>query len=230
MLPSPRLNLCELTHRQREPIDHASAVRQHADYCTLLQRCGAEVRVLTVNRDFPDSVFIEDTAVVLDEVAVLASMGAESRRGEPAGIEPELRRHREIVRLEFPATLEGGDVLRVRNKLLVGISSRTNQAGRAALAEVGARFGYQVLPVPVHGCLHLKSAVTALPDGTLLLNAALAGHQSLDRFSVVAGSRNRAFSHQRLAGRWAGLPAQRVSPNSRSAAPAWTHRRNRGRL
>jgi dimethylargininase len=183
--PSPQLDQCELTHRPREPIDHAIAARQHADYCALLERCGAQVRVLTANRDFPDSVFIEDTAIVLDEVAVLASMGAKSRRGEPAGIEPELRRHREIVRLELPATLEGGDVLRVGRKLLVGISSRTNQAGRAALAEIGSRFGYEILPVPVRGCLHLKSAVTALPDGTLLLNAAWLDTKALKGFPLL---------------------------------------------
>src|SRR5580704_846509 len=131
--PSPNLDACELTHVTRVPIDHARAAQQHADYCAMLGGCGAEVRILTANLALADSVFIEDTAIVLDEVAVLTSMGAKSRQPEPAGIEPELRRHREVVRINPPATIEGGDVLRVGRKLLVGDSSRTNRVGFDAL-------------------------------------------------------------------------------------------------
>ena len=88
-VPSPRLHDALRTHVERVPIAYDVALRQHAAYCALLRRCGVTVRTLDVNRDLPDGVFIEDTAVVLDEVAVLASMGAPSRRAEPAGIEPE---------------------------------------------------------------------------------------------------------------------------------------------
>src|SRR5437870_10976384 len=104
-------------------------MRQHGAYCSMLRTCGAEVITLDVNRDLPDCVFIEDTAIVLDEVAVLASMGVESRRAEPAGIEPVLREYRQVHHLEPGATLEGGDVLQVGHTLLVGMSSRTNSAG-----------------------------------------------------------------------------------------------------
>lgn len=183
--PSPHLDACELTHVARVPIDHARAVQQHAAYCAMLQRCGAEVCTLTVNLAFPDSVFIEDTAIVLDEVAVLTSMGAKSRQAEPAGIEPELRRHREVVRIHHPATIEGGDVLRVGRKLLVGASARTNRAGLAALTEIAGRHGYQIVLVPVTGCLHLKSAVTALPDGSLLLNRAWVDTGALSGFELI---------------------------------------------
>jgi dimethylargininase len=184
--PSPNLDACELTHQARVPIDHALAVRQHADYCAMLRDCGAEVRKLTANLAFPDSVFIEDTAIVLDEIAMLASMGAKSRRLEPAGIEPELRRYREVVRINPPATIEGGDVLRVGRKLLVGVSSRTNRAGLGALAAIARPHGYEVVPVRVTGCLHLKSAVTALPDGSLLANPKWLDTGSLGGFAMVA--------------------------------------------
>jgi dimethylargininase len=184
-VPSPNLEQCQLTHRARSPIDHGRAVRQHEAYGRMLRDCGAAVRSLDVNRDLPDSVFIEDTAVVLDEVAVLASMGAPSRRGEPAGIEPELRQYREVERVGLPATLEGGDVLRVGRALLVGLSSRTNAAGVAALDAVGRRFGYEVRAVPVRGCLHLKSACTALPDGRLLLNPDWLDTAALRGFGLV---------------------------------------------
>jgi dimethylargininase len=115
-------------------------------------------------------VFIEDTAVVLDEVAVLTSMGAPSRRPEPAGIEPVLREYREVRRIQLPATLEGGDVLRVGRTLLAGRTGRTNAAGIEALAELVRPFGYTVLAAAPRGCLHFKSACTALPDGRLLMN------------------------------------------------------------
>ena len=168
--PSARLTECELTHLERTPIDYAVALRQHQDYGEMLRACGADVHALDVNRDHPDGVFIEDTAVVLDEIAVMMSMGAASRRGEPRAIEAALRPWREIERITLPATIDGGDVARVGRTLLVGRSSRTNPAGIAALEAVVGRHGYRVIPVPVTGCLHLKSACTALPDGSLLVN------------------------------------------------------------
>jgi dimethylargininase len=184
-IPSPNLEQAHRTYVAPVPIDYARALRQHAAYCEVLRQCGARVVTLDVNRDLPDAVFIEDTVVVLDEVAVLASMGAPSRRAEPAGIEPELRRYRPVERVLPPATIEGGDVLRVGRTLLVGLSSRTNAAGAAALRAVAGRFGYEVRPVGVRGCLHLKSACGALPDGRLLVNpdwldvAALGGFELL---------------------------------------------------
>ncbi len=183
--PSPNLNSCELTHVERVPINLAEAVRQHDGYCAMLRECGAEVRRLTANLELPDSVFIEDTAIVLDEVAIMTSMGARSRQSEPAGIEPELAKYREIARILPPATIEGGDVLRVGRTIFVGISSRTNEAGINALREMARRHGYTVIPVAVRGCLHLKSAMTALPDGSLLLNRAWLDTGPVERFAQV---------------------------------------------
>jgi dimethylargininase len=168
--PSPRINDAERTFIGHETIDCDQAIRQHSGYCRMLERCGLKVRTLDVNRHLPDSVFIEDTAIVLDEVAVLASMGVESRRAEPAGIEPALREYRQVYHLEGGATLEGGDVLQVGRTLLVGLSSRTNLAGVRGLEAIVRRHGYRVIPVTIRQCLHLKSACTALPDGNLLVN------------------------------------------------------------
>lgn len=161
---------CQLTFVARSAIDYERAVRQHAEYCRALGDCGVSVATLDVNADLPDCVFVEDTAVVLDEVALVCRLGAPSRRAETAGIEPELARFRPVERVEYPATLEGGDVLRVDRTLLVGISSRTNAAGVEALARISGRFGYNVCAVPVHQSLHLKTACTALPDNRLLVN------------------------------------------------------------
>jgi dimethylargininase len=184
-VPSPNLGQCQRTYAAPAPIDYDVALRQHQAYCGMLERCGARVRTLDVNRELPDSVFIEDTAVVLDEVAVLTSMGAPSRRAEPAGIEPELRRYRAVERVNLPATIEGGDVLRVGRRLLVGRSSRTNAAGVEGLAAVAGRFGYEVIPVPVRGCLHFKSACGALPDGRLFANTDWLDPTGLDGFELV---------------------------------------------
>ena len=160
----------ERTFAPRTGVDYDTASRQHAEYCRQLEECGANVRTLTINRELPDCTFVEDTAIILDEVAVLASMGTASRCAEPAGIEPELSRYREVCRIEPPATIEGGDVLRVDRTLFVGLSPRTNRSGIRELAAVVERFGYRVVPVSVRGCLHLKTACTALPDNRLLVN------------------------------------------------------------
>src|SRR5262245_25640184 len=111
--PSLRMDYGVRTYVAREAIDFTQVLAQHANYCRTLAKCGAAVRVLEINSHFADGVFIEDTAVVLDEVAILASMGTASRRCEPAGVEQILCEYRDVVRIEPPATLEGGDVLRV---------------------------------------------------------------------------------------------------------------------
>jgi dimethylargininase len=170
-LPSPNMQEYERTFVGDETIDSALALRQHAGYQDALRACGAEVITLDVNRALPDCVFVEDTAIVLDEVAVMMSMGAESRRAEPAGLEPTLRMYRPIERVALPATIDGGDVVHAGRVLYVGESARTNAAGIAALRSVAGPYGYSVTGIPVHGCLHLKTACSALPDGRFLVNA-----------------------------------------------------------
>ena len=168
---SPALADCELTFLDRAPIDVARAAVQHAAYCAVLASLGLEVVRLPGDPGLPDCCFVEDTAVVLDEVAVLASMGAPSRRGEVAAVAKALARDRELARIEPPARIDGGDVLVAGRRVFVGQSGRTDAAGARALAAALAPFGYEVIPVAVPGCLHLKSAATALDAETLLVNA-----------------------------------------------------------
>ncbi len=178
-LPSPNMQACERTFVPHVSIDLALARQQHAAYCQALADCGIKVRTLDINSALPDCTFIEDSAVVLDEVAIVCSMGTVSRQPEPVGIEAVLQEYRPIERILPPATLEGGDVLRIGRRLLVGQSSRTNAAGIAALRAIAGRFGYAVTSVPVHGSLHLKTACTAVPDGRLLVNPAWVDVRSL---------------------------------------------------
>jgi dimethylargininase len=184
-LPSRQLEAGERTFVGRNPIDYGVSLRQHEGYREMLRRSGAQVHTLDVNRELPDSVFVEDTAIVLDEVAVMMSMGAESRRGEPPGIEAALRKFREIDRVRLPATIDGGDVVLVGRTLLVGQTARTNDQGIEAIAAAVRRYGYRVLPVRVHGALHLKSACTALPDDRLIVNAAWIDMTALNTYSIV---------------------------------------------
>jgi len=167
---SPSISRCELTHLARQPIDLDLARAQHAGYERCLRALGCEVRRLPAAADLPDCVFVEDCAIVLDEVAVIARPGAESRRAETAAVEAALGPVRPLARIGPPATLDGGDVLRVGRTLLVGLSSRTNAQGVGQLHTIAEPLGYSVAGVEVRGCLHLKSAVTEVAPGTLLVN------------------------------------------------------------
>lgn len=168
--PSPRLDECRLTHLARQPIDVALAARQHAAYCEALSRLGCMVVELPEGADHPDGVFVEDAAVVLDEVAVIARSSAGSRRAETPSVEDALRRHRPIARIEAPGTLDGGDVLTLDRIVLVGLSQRTDEAGVTQLRACLAPHGYTVHAVPVIGCLHLKSACTRVAPDLLVVN------------------------------------------------------------
>jgi len=161
---------CLLTFRDREPIDLAKARMQHLAYDEALRRAGAEVEVLPPDDELPDSVFVEDAAVVFDEAAAMTRPGTPIRAREVPAIEAALARYRELQRIVAPGTLEGGDVLRVGREFYVGITSRTNREGFEQFASIVRGFGYRAIPVGVTGCLHLKSAVTTLDEETLLLN------------------------------------------------------------
>lgn len=168
----PSLARCELTHLEREPIDLERAVAQHGCYLDLLRSLGLAVVELPADAELPDCCFVEDVAVILDEVALLAMPGVASRRGELPAVAEALARFRPLAGTELPATLEGGDVLRVGRTLYVGRSARTNAAGIARLRAVAEPIAYRVVEVAVTGCLHLKSAVTALDHGRILANPA----------------------------------------------------------
>jgi len=180
---SPALARCELSHIARTPIDVDRAVAQHAAYVAALRSLGCAVTELDAEPDLPDSVFVEDMAVVLDEVAVLTRPGASSRRGESASVAAALAAHRPLLQIQAPGTLDGGDVLRIGRTLYVGQSDRSNIDAITQLRALLATHGYQVEAVPIHGCLHLKSAVTEVAAGVLLVQpewvspAAFADHR-----------------------------------------------------
>jgi dimethylargininase len=161
---------CELTHLDRNPIDVDLARRQHQAYETALSEAGCRIEHLPTTDDLPDSVFVEDTAFVVDEVAVITRPGAESRRPETASVAAALRNYRELVFLEPPAILDGGDVLRIGRNVFVGQSTRTNEEGFRQLSAALTPLGYSVQAVTPRGCLHLKSAVTAFSDDGVVIN------------------------------------------------------------
>lgn len=169
---SPAIDRCELTHVARVPIDLDRARAQHAAFEQALTGLGCEIRRLPPAPDLPDAVFVQDTAVVLDEVAILARLGAASRRPEVASVAATLGPFRPLRRIEAPGTLDGGDVVRIGRRLFVGQTARTNADGIRQLADLVRPFGYDVEPVPVTGCLHLQSAATPVADGLLLVNRA----------------------------------------------------------
>lgn len=182
---SPTIADCELTFIDRQPIDIGVARRQLEDYRAALERCGVRVKRLAAEDRYPDSCFVEDTAIVVEEIAVIASMGAESRRGETPAIEAELAPHRKIARISLPGTIDGGDVLRVGRKVLVGLSTRTNESGFQQLAGILEPVGYEVVPVRTTESLHFKSDCTSIDDRTLVVNRDRINVDDLAGFGIV---------------------------------------------
>ena len=168
-MPSPRLADGEITHIDRTPIDLDLAEDQWDAYVAALTANGWTPIEVEPALDHPDSVFVEDAIVVFGDLAVITSPGAESREGEIAGVETAARGlGLRIARIERPGTLDGGDVLKVGTTVYVGRGGRTNGEGIRQLRAILAPLGYTVVAVPVTKALHLKSAVTALPDGTVI--------------------------------------------------------------
>lgn len=183
---SASLARCELTHLARAPIDLDRARAQHAAYERALETCGCTVRRLPADDSMPDSVFIEDTAVVLPELAVLTRPGAASRRGETAAVRDALAPLRPLAAIEAPGTLDGGDVLVRGRSVFVGHSTRTNAGGIAQLRMLLAPYGYTVVTLETRGCLHLKSAVTAIDPSTVLVNPSWVSPELFSEFDVIA--------------------------------------------
>jgi dimethylargininase len=185
----PSIDRCELTHLQREPIDRARAIVEHAAYEDVLRQAGCRVERLPPLPDHPDSVFVEDTAIVFDRIAVIARPGAASRRGERASTAKALAVYRPLAWIRPPGTLDGGDVIETPGVVFVGVSGRTNAEGVRQLAAILTPFGVRVVPLPVRECLHLKSAAVwlraaaALP--TILLNPAWIDAAHFEGFDVL---------------------------------------------
>jgi dimethylargininase len=169
---SAAIGQCELTHLHRQPIDLGKARAQHDAYERRLHEAGCAVVRLSADDTLPDSVFVEDTALVFDEVALVTRPGALSRRGETTAVAEALSAYRPVRQIDPPATIDGGDVLVMHKRVFVGESQRTSRSAIEQLAQILGPWGYVVEPVRVTGCLHLKSAVTVLSDEALVINRA----------------------------------------------------------
>ncbi len=182
---SPAIVNCELTFMQRQPIDLAKAQAQHHAYEQLLEKLGARVISLAAEPDLPDSMFVEDPAIVLDELAVILPLGTKSRQPEAPSLAKALAPFRKLAHITAPGSIEGGDVLRINRTLFVGLTSRTNGEGIRQLTTILSPYGYKIVAVPVTGCLHLKSAVTYLGRNTLLANRQWFDPAPFDNFDWI---------------------------------------------
>ena len=161
---------CELTYLPRVKINAGLALQQHQQYQSALSSLGCEIVTVPTESGLADSVFVEDTAMVLDEVAVMCLPGAESRRAEVAGVGDVLQQYRTLASIQPPGTLDGGDLLRVGKVIYAGLSTRSNRSGIEQLRCIVADYGVSVETVETSKCLHLKSAVSAVAPNTLLIN------------------------------------------------------------
>jgi len=182
---SPRFNECEITHIERTPIDLNFARAQHRAYVNALKELVYDVIELPAEADFPDSVFVEDTAFILPEAAVITRPGADSRKAETRSIIQALSSHINLIHVCEPATIDGGDVLVLGENIYVGLSTRSNRAAIDQLSELLEEYRYTVTGVELHDCLHLKSAVTRLDDETLLINKEWVDASHFGNFDLI---------------------------------------------
>ncbi len=183
---SPNINQCEITHIERQPIDLAKAREQHRAYVDALRRHGVQVVELPAEAAYPDSVFVEDVAIVLPEVAIITLPGADTRKGERESVAAALRPYRDLIFIEPPASLDGGDVLVLGRDIYVGLSTRSNKAARQQLQAALSSWGYRVHGLRVAGVLHLKSAVTRVGERLLLVNPSWVDAAAFAGFETVA--------------------------------------------
>ena len=225
---SPALAACELTHLERVPIDVERARAQHRAYEAALIEAGYLVERLDTSPQMPDSVFVEDIAIVFDEVAIITRPGAESRRQETPAVAEALAAYRPLHVIQPPGTVDGGDVLVVGRRVFIGRSSRTNEAAVGQMRQVLEPFGYTVSDTVVRSCLHLKSAVTALSDDVLLVNRDWIDPAAFEGFTFVDVDPDRAVGRECAAARRSDRVFVGVSAHGRAhRAPrlAAAHRR-----
>ncbi|MDH3452948.1 MAG: arginine deiminase family protein [Gammaproteobacteria bacterium] len=158
---------------------------QHAGYENMLRETGVQIVVLPPLPGFPDAYFVEDAAVVLAEIAIVTRPGATSRRGETEHLQHTLSDYRELLYIEAPGTVDGGDVLLIGSNAYIGISQRTNPAGSEQLAAILRHHGYRCTPVAVAAGLHLKSSVSQAADDTLLMTEQYSGHAAFARYRRI---------------------------------------------
>lgn len=191
---SPRFNECEITHIERTPIDVNTARIQHDAYVHALAELGCQVIELAEEPDLPDSVFVEDTAFILPEAAVITRPGADSRKPEIDTIIPALSPHRPLVHVTAPASVDGGDVLVLGKQIFIGLSTRSNQEAVDQLNISLGKYGYKVSAVSMTDCLHLKTAVTRVDDKTLLINPNWVETSNFPGFDLIEVDASEPFA------------------------------------
>ena len=191
---SSRFNECEITHIERTPIDLEIARSQHEAYVRALAGLGCQVIELPEETELPDSVFVEDTAFILPEVAVITRPGADSRKPEVESIIPALSPYRPLLHVATPATVDGGDVLVAGKQIFVGMSTRSNREVVIQLNALLEDFGYKVWGVELRDCLHLKTAVTRVNDQTLLLNKAWVDASNFPGYDLIEIDASEPFA------------------------------------
>lgn len=177
--------------------DYETALAQHAAYVKALEACGVEVTVLPADEAYPDSCFVEDTAVLCPACAVLTNPGAPSRKGEAALMLPTLQQFYaadRIFTITAPGTLEGGDVMLADKTFYVGLSARTNAAGVEQLANFVEPFGYQVVGVPLNEVLHLKTGVVYLENGIFLACGEFLTKPAFEGYEKIAVPKSEAYA------------------------------------
>jgi len=178
--------------------DYALALQQHEMYCRALVDIGLHVTELDSEPGYPDCCFVEDTAVVCEHLAVIAPLGAETRQGEQASIEPVLSTFKPINRVIPPATFEGGDVLQIENTFFIGLSDRTNMAGAEALGEAVAAYGYEWEVMDCGPSLHFKTDVNYIGNNTLLVSPFFKDAPELGAFNKIVVDDDEAYARNCL--------------------------------
>jgi dimethylargininase len=191
---SPRFSECEITHIERTPIDLEAARSQHQDYVQTLKQLGCEVMELPAEADLPDSVFVEDTAIILPEAAVITRPGADSRKPETESMARALAPVKKLLYLQPAASLDGGDVLVLGKKIYVGLSTRSNKEAVDQLNSLLNEYGYSATGVKMHDCLHLKTAVTRVDDNTLLINKNWVAPSLFRKFRLIEVDPDEPFA------------------------------------
>lgn len=191
---SPRFDECEITHIDRTPIDVDVARAQHHGYVQALKELGFAVLELPAEQELPDSVFVEDTAVILPEVALITRPGADSRKPETESVARALRPYRELVFIKPPGSLDGGDVLVLGKAIYVGLSTRSNPEAVRQMNQLLGCYGYTALGVETHDCLHLKTAVTRVDERTLLINPRWIDLETFEGFDLITVDAKEPFA------------------------------------
>ena len=187
-----------LTTANLGPPNFELILKQHAAYVDALKAIGIDVIELEPQADYPDAHFVEDTAVVTPEVAVITRPGAASRQGEEESIAEVLRQYREIEHIQAPGTLDGGDVLMIANRFFIGISERTNPEGAKQLGGILEKYGKTWTTIQVGARLHFKSSVNYVGKNSLLVTQDFASHEALNATDKIIVDKEEEYSANTL--------------------------------